>query len=245
MLRLEGVAQEKGCSVKDLGCTLLAAASDGENVLVVHVGDGVIGCCREGRFFAVSLPDNGEFAGETVFVTSGDAFRRMRLYKGRAEGISGFALMSDGAEFSFYSRREKRFAEILDEMKRRSIMYPPEESSADIEALLWSVIRENTRDDCSMIMMCRPDEYFRGYRDLDEEDRADFLGVRTPEGIADREKVFSMFEGRECVSRADVMKLSSALGMKKRKIQRLMRKLERGGCIERLSKKMYRLRFCY
>ncbi|MBQ7217661.1 MAG: protein phosphatase 2C domain-containing protein [Synergistaceae bacterium] len=247
MSELEGIAQEKGCSIRDLASTLLAVAVDEENVLMLHIGDGLIACCRDGRFFAASLPDNGEFADETVFVTSGDAFRRMRLYKGKSEGISGFALMSDGAEFSFYSRRQERFSELLNEIKHRCIMYPIDESSADLEYLFRTVIRENTRDDCSMIIMCRPDEYFRGYRDLCGEDRADFLGVSRPEKIADCEKVFSMFEGKGFVSRADIIKQGCAFGMKRRKIQRLIRELEREGYIERISEnsKTYRLSFCW
>lgn len=244
---LEAVAQEKQCRVHDLGSTLLAAAADEENLLLVHVGDGLIACCRDGKIFAASLPDNGEFANETVFITSHDAFPRMRLYKGKTAGISAVILMSDGADGSFYNRLDKKFAELLNEIKRRCVMCPPEDSSADLEELFMSEVRENTRDDCSMILMCRPDEYFRGYRDLCEAEKYDFLGIRSLKGKADREKVFRILDGREYVSRRELMSRMNVLGVDKRRAAGVIRELEKEGLIARVKyfPRRYRLRFYY
>ena len=244
---LEAVSREKGCSLHNLGSTLLAAADDGENLLLLHVGDGLIACCREGKIFAASLPDNGEFANETVFVTSRDAFRRMRLYKGKTAGISAVILMSDGADVSFYGRADGKFAELLDEIKQRCVMCSPEDSSADLEELFMSVVRENTNDDCSMILMCRPDEYFRGYRDLGEAERYDFLGIRSPKGKADREKVFRIFDGREYVSRRELVNRACEFGLKKNRAVGVVRELEQEGFIVKVQyfPRRYKLNFCY
>ena len=244
---LEALAREKVCSVRDLGSTLLAAAADEEKLLLVHVGDGLIACCRDGKYFAASLPDNGEFVNETVFLTSSDAFQRMRLYKGKTAGISAVILMSDGADGSFYGRKSGKFVELLDEIKRRSVMYSAEDSSADIEELFMSEVRKKTRDDCSMILMSRPDEYFRGYRDLCEAEQYDFLGISSQKGKEDREKVFSILFGREYVSRREVVSRAYSLGVDKRRVKGLLRELETEGYIEKVQyfPRRYRLNFYY
>lgn len=55
-----------------------------------------------------SVPDNGEFANETTFVTSDKAAETMRLFKGRTAGQAAFVLMSDGTEHSLYTNRAAR-----------------------------------------------------------------------------------------------------------------------------------------
>ena len=106
--QLESLASKMNCGLDDLASTLIAAASDDEYVMLVHIGDGIAGYFRDGNLSVASYPDNGEFKNETVFTTSPDALPRMRLSKGKAEGISGFILMSDCTAESFYDRKEKK-----------------------------------------------------------------------------------------------------------------------------------------
>ena len=66
---------------KEFAATLIAVAADGcGRSLVAHLGDGaVLGRRGDGPVGAVSLPDNGEFANVTYFVTDEDAASRVRV----------------------------------------------------------------------------------------------------------------------------------------------------------------------
>ena len=244
---LRASASENDCTLDDLSSTLLAAASDGENVMTLHVGDGMIACCKDGKIFASSMPDNGEFKNETVFITSEDAVYRMRLAKSRAAGISMFALMSDGTSEVFWNSKEGKFAGLLEEIRQRGIMYPDERNNADLAGLFSEIVRHRTRDDCSLIMMCRPDEYFRGYRDLDDEDKRIFLGLKSDDGRENREKVLGIIAGEEQVSRRVLFRRAEELGLKRRQVSGILRELDRKGLIERLGvlRRKYRLTFCW
>ena len=243
----EEAASANECAVGDLASTLLAAASDGENVMTLHVGDGMIACCRDGKIFASSLPDNGEFKNETVFVTSEDAVYRMRLAKSRAAGISMFALMSDGTSEVFWNEKEGSFAGLLNEIRRRGIMNPDERNNEDLAALFSVIVRHRTRDDCGLIIMCRPDEYFRGYRDLDDEDKRIFLGLKSDDGRENREKVLAIIAEGGQVSRRVIFRQAEALGLKRRQVSGILREMDRNGLIERLGmlRRKYRLTFCW
>ena len=123
-------------------------------------------------------------------------------------------------------------------------MYPENENNEELEDLFSETIRYNrTYDDCSMIMMCRPDEYFRGYRDLDEYDKTIFLGTRTAEGKENREKIFSVFSDREYVSRSELLNEASELGLKRRQTTGLLRDLSKNSLIERTFPQRYKLKF--
>ncbi len=245
--RLGNLAENLGCNIRDLASTLLAAASDGERIMLLHIGDGIIACFRDGKIIAASNPDNGEYKNETFFVTSHDAVQRLRLMKGSIAGISGIALMSDGTDESFYSRREKKFAGLLGEIRQHCIMFTEEENNEELEELFRETVRRKTRDDCSMIIMSRPDEYFRGYRDISEEMQYDFLGAKTPESKENREKIFSILSGREYVSRSEIIKSACKLGLKRRQVTGLIRDLHKRGFIERVKffPKRYRMNFYY
>ena len=70
-------AEKHSCEMHDLACTLLLAAVSGERFLLVHIGDGVIGYLDGDTLKVASVPDNGEFANETTFVTSDKAAETM------------------------------------------------------------------------------------------------------------------------------------------------------------------------
>ena len=244
--RLESLAEELDCDIYDLSSTLIAAAADGKNVMQLHIGDGIAGYFKNGELLVASYPDNGEHKNETTFITSPEALQRMRLSKGNIAGISGFVLMSDGAVASFFDSQVKVFVPLTEEIKRRCVMYPEDENNEELEDLFAKTIRYNrTYDDCSMIMMCRPDEYFRGYRDLDEYDKTVFLGTRTAEGKENREKIFSVFSDREYVSRSEILNEASELGLKRRQTTGLLRDLSKNSLIERTFPRRYKLKFPY
>lgn len=220
------------CGIDDLASTLLAAAADDKKIFLLHIGDGIAACFRSNSIFPASYPDNGEFKNETFFITSPYALQRMRIYRGNAEEISGLALMSDGTDYSFFNVKEGRFAVLLDEIKRRCIMYSQADVNAALEELFNDVVRKQTHDDCSMILMCRTDKYFRGYRDLDEYEQNIFLGSRTHKGKVNREKIFSILLNKECASRYQIIKAARKFGLKQRQTIGLLRDLHKNGFIQ-------------
>lgn len=82
------------CSLNDLACTLLCIAIRGNEFILFHVGDGVIGCLNNNTLWVLSAPDNGGFANVTNFVTSKNAFESIRYRIGNVGKIDGFVLMS-------------------------------------------------------------------------------------------------------------------------------------------------------
>lgn len=83
--------------------TLLAVCADARSkrFIAVHLGDGIIAARGEdGRVMPLSLPERGE--GVSTFLTSCLALQPERLRVMRGTGLSGFMLMSDGAENSLY-----------------------------------------------------------------------------------------------------------------------------------------------
>lgn len=56
---LKELSEKHECTVKDLSSTLLAVAVRGEDVLAIHLGDGVIGCLKGDEIKVISKPENG------------------------------------------------------------------------------------------------------------------------------------------------------------------------------------------
>ena len=248
LYRLSSLASKLDCKINDLASTLLAVASDGENILIVHIGDGIICCFKDGKMLPASLPDNGEFKNETFFVTSPYIFHRMRLSKGKIAGISGIVLMSDGTDEVFYDRQEKKFASLLNEIKQNCMIYPEDKNNMALEELFCNTVRYHTHDDCSLIIMCRPDEYFRGYRDLDVNTQNYFLCAKDVEGRENREKVFSIFSGNESMSHRSIIKSACKLGLKRKQTCGLIRDLCKNGfieCVKIFPRRRYKIKFCY
>ena len=134
IIKLRSLAQDLKCNIRELASTLLAAASDDKNIMLIHLGDGIIGCSRRGETIPVSYPDNGEYKNETFFTTSHDALYRLRLLKGSAAGISGIALMSDGCEKSFL--HENKLDELIEEIKQKNVIYSEDDMNNELEYLL-------------------------------------------------------------------------------------------------------------
>ena len=155
---LKKEAEARNCALKDLASTLLVAAVSDENFFLAHLGDGVVGYLSDKGLKAVSTPDNGEFANETVFVTSEDAGTRLKIYKGALKKISGFVLMSDGTEQSLYNKRQKTLAPALVRLLHRTCLVDAEKLAPQLEEALREVVLENTQDDCSLALLARTSE---------------------------------------------------------------------------------------
>lgn len=82
----------------DYATTLLVVWVTNDWSAVAHIGDGVIvGQWSDGRIEALSLPQQGEYANETIPITADDALSRLYV-KSWQEPLLSIALLSDGLQ---------------------------------------------------------------------------------------------------------------------------------------------------
>jgi len=153
--KLEAASKEMACKLSDLASTLLLAAVKDDRFLMVHIGDGVIGCLKGSEMVVASKPHNGEFANETVFTTSAGSIDVMKIIKGEIGQINGFVLMSDGSATSLYNSRTQQFAATVAQIVKKNIASSNENMTKMIRHLFDEFIVKRTTDDCSIIVLSK------------------------------------------------------------------------------------------
>ncbi len=152
--QLESAAENLNCQMRDLASTFLAVLVSGDKYVALHIGDGVIGIQKNGRVEVISFPDNGEFANETVFVTSARAQESMRVMKGNLDEVTGFILMSDGTAEVLYDERNRKLtpgaAKLIKIVASGSARGKNPEYKKQLKRIMDTVVRERTDDDCSL-----------------------------------------------------------------------------------------------
>ena len=114
--RLAGLAASSELSLPDYACTLVGCVASAGGGCLFHVGDGFAIVQRAGGESLLSLPENGEYADETYFVTDESWKDHLRLTPLPAPG-SGclIGLMSDGtAPFAVDRARSGFFRPFID-----------------------------------------------------------------------------------------------------------------------------------
>lgn len=89
-------------NLERLSCTLVFCAIKDRRVLCGHLGDGLIVRVSRGGISPLTMPQNGEGASSTYFVTANHAADYMRLIKTTTDDIHGIALMTDGVQDLVY-----------------------------------------------------------------------------------------------------------------------------------------------
>lgn len=182
---LQQIAEQQDCQLKDLASTLLAVAVKDERYIILHLGDGVIGYCKEGVLKVASAPNNGEFANTTVFTTSSDACSQMKVFRGPLNGINGFVLMSDGPEACLYDKKNNELANGLLQILEDASGEDLKEVTEGIEEAMDTVITKHTLDDCSLAFMVKrqekpePEETSSIYTDDKDTDETDTITQNT------------------------------------------------------------------
>lgn len=158
--RLTETAARLGCDLKDLATTFLCVAITESFFVAVQIGDGVIGAQRNGELEMVTLPDNGEFANVTTFVTSKNAALSVQVVSGDIESYTGFILMSDGTADSLYNYEQRALARacrtlfrIVSEAPTNVVSNPA--YKRELKRIMDLQIREGTDDDCSIGILAR------------------------------------------------------------------------------------------
>jgi serine/threonine protein phosphatase PrpC len=147
-------ANSIGASPASLSTTLLVAVLEisrsGCVLNVAHVGDGAIVAVDGNHAWTASGPDRGEFANETVFLTSAALETRLRSSCLSLSKDAGVLLMSDGPMECLYDKRTGKPADacktIVDWGRRNT----PRRFTRAVQRSLVDVIGKRTHDDCSL-----------------------------------------------------------------------------------------------
>lgn len=150
---ISDACREHDCMPEDLSSTLLAAAVSGSRYIAVHIGDGVIGCLKDGKLVTESAPDNGEFINETVFTTSWNVYSHLRIMKGEENRLGGFVLMSDGTENAFYNRRSGQLSQGLIRIMRLLTRNSEQDFEEMLTNDMQNIVAGMTGDDCSLSLL--------------------------------------------------------------------------------------------
>lgn len=97
--KLIAVAEEKGCSLGDLACTLIAFVASEAGLVALQIGDGflVTRAQYSHEYTLVFEPDKGELANQTEFVTSPSAIASLQVVCS-SEPVSFICASTDGLE---------------------------------------------------------------------------------------------------------------------------------------------------
>lgn len=152
--RLQWRADELGLPIRELACTVVGVVLFQDGGYLFHIGDGMAVVELADDSTILSLPENGEYANETYFVT-GDDWRphlRATSFSGTVRCIS---LMSDGAmPFAVNRGKTGMFGPFIDPV--RSYLATISEAQGN-EALLATLSDERTwsitSDDKSLLLI--------------------------------------------------------------------------------------------
>ena len=94
---VEAAAAQRRVEARELSTTLIACVLAADSVTVAQVGDGAVIAAEEDGMRALTVPASGEFANETVFLTTPGAVEAAQraTWKGNARHL---ALFTDGLQ---------------------------------------------------------------------------------------------------------------------------------------------------
>lgn len=149
-------AKKLGVDTRELACTLIAVLIDGERYMLIHVGDGLAACMKEGgEVEAISEGFRGEFAGQTVFINGSLKEEYITTMEGSIDGIRAFYLMSDGMEHLLYDKRRKSFGGFVKKLYEWSLEENKTLLKKRIKKTGRDLFYQKTHDDLSICVLRR------------------------------------------------------------------------------------------
>lgn len=231
LAKIEKASEKFSCDINDLASTLMAVAVSDNTFLILHIGDGVVGYLKNSELRVASVPENGEFANTTTFITSKDAISSIKLYKGDVNDISGFVLMSDGTAESFYNKRNKSLASVLVKMMHGTAILAYDRMFNMLKESFDSVIIGNTQDDCSIAILSRNTKVLCSYFDMTLQQKCELLNI----GLNTRtiNKRIKRFDDIMCIlkERKTIKEISRLIHLKEKYTKRHVNSLESIGLI--------------
>jgi Protein phosphatase 2C len=95
---LESHATSQQKEARDYACTLLVAVLNPSYIVAMQIGDGAIVGMNNETITRLTRAAHGEYASETVFVTSQDYLEHCSCTVVPSETLEGLALLTDGLE---------------------------------------------------------------------------------------------------------------------------------------------------
>lgn len=231
-IELNYLSKDLQCELKDLASTLMFVAVKDEQFIISHIGDGVVGYLKDDKLRVASQPENGEFTNTTVFTTSKDALTTMKLIKGNIGDIQGFVLMSDGTEVSLYSKREKKLADVLKKIMNLSLIIPVRKIEEQLIHSFEATIKNATTDDCSIAFMVKDNGNFRGYFNLNVNEKIKLLNFNTSNVTKKSLRRYdNILKGLE--SERTLKEISRIIHLKPKYMKRYLDKLIKANLIEK------------
>lgn len=163
------VAERSAVTTDDLACTGLLAVMGERNAVFAQVGDGAWIADRNGVLEALTWPFKGEFANETVFITSPQTDNHIQFVEIK-EPLTTVAGFSDGLELLAldFQRRNVHtpfFTKMFSGLQRcddeTNLMSPL------IEFLSSERVNGIVDDDKTLVLACRVDKTHQGVNELD------------------------------------------------------------------------------
>ena len=194
--RLEMIkrANTLGCPIVELSTTLAFVAVTEDVCIVGNLGDGIVATLRDEKSEILIGQERGEFANETVFLTSSRANKHLRVIRKPLDVHDGFAIMSDGAAESLYQRQEGKLAPAL----TRIFSWFKERSSAEIEddfhGEVMPLIVKYTQDDCSLAVLRRVRVSMDSMSEKTTPFMMEFLGNHRKDGFRNRVEILECYQ---------------------------------------------------
>lgn len=137
-------------SLERLSCTLLFCAVKDRRMICGHIGDGVIVRVSSSGVSPITMPQNGQNASSTYFITANHAADYMRLIKTTTDDIHGIALMTDGVQDMVYDENSGLVKPVIAKMVD-TLKGTREECEGQIQTILekYVVGASNMSDDAS------------------------------------------------------------------------------------------------
>ena len=156
--RLAREAAADGLELRDLAATLLVGYAGDFGLAAGQVGDGALVFAAEGQALrALTWPAAGEYANETLFLTSEEALEKAQIEAASAP-VRALAAFSDGLQRVALDFRERRphlpfFHPLWRRLERAA---EPARCAEEVEAWLRSPrLAERTDDDLSLCLAVR------------------------------------------------------------------------------------------
>ncbi|MEB3211201.1 MAG: PP2C family serine/threonine-protein phosphatase [Leptolyngbyaceae bacterium] len=154
---LQEKAEASHTDIREFACTLIAFIATPRAVIAMQIGDGFIVVRRPNQIYQMLLlPDKGEYANQTSFVTSPDVFDTLKTHVSlgqpsficaATDGLESVAIrQSDGSAFPPFFKPLEEFMEETDD---------PEHNDAYLVDFLTSERLSQRSDDDKTVLLAR------------------------------------------------------------------------------------------
>lgn len=155
---LSALAQETGCTLRDLAATMLGAIIFEDSCVFFQIGDGAIVVQYEGLYEVVFWPQSGEYANTTNFVSDETSDERLEFSIRKGVTVSALAMFTDGLE-----RLILKFSDRIVHVPFLEPLFASLESSDSVEELFEPLrkflsserVNERTDDDKTLVLAMR------------------------------------------------------------------------------------------